>query len=209
MLLDLENLYKKYNMNIKGVIHIGGHFGEEQEIYDKLKIENVVYFEPTPDTFEILEAKMKKHSNVQVFNYALGNFNGKSEIYSEDANNGQSNSLLKPSLHLQQYPHIKFTEKKEIIVKKFYDFALDNDFNLDDYNFINIDVQGYELEVFKGFNGLLSYFDYIISEVNIGEVYENCAKLNELDDFLGSFDFKRGETHMTPFLWGDAFWIKK
>ena len=33
MLLDLEMLVKKYNMDIKGVIHIGAHFGEENNVY--------------------------------------------------------------------------------------------------------------------------------------------------------------------------------
>ena len=33
MLLDFDNLIKKYNMNITGVIHVGAHIGQEYEIY--------------------------------------------------------------------------------------------------------------------------------------------------------------------------------
>ena len=55
MLLDLEFLVKKYNMDIKGVIHIGAHFGEENNGYNNLKLENRIFFEP-------LEKNYKKHS---------------------------------------------------------------------------------------------------------------------------------------------------
>ena len=44
MLLDLKNLKEKYNLNIKGVIHIGGHFGQEMNVYNDLEIKNVVFF---------------------------------------------------------------------------------------------------------------------------------------------------------------------
>ena len=33
MLISFANLKQKYDMNIKGVIHIGAHFGEEVKDY--------------------------------------------------------------------------------------------------------------------------------------------------------------------------------
>ena len=35
MLIDFEELIKKYKINISGVIHVGGHVGEEIPIYKK------------------------------------------------------------------------------------------------------------------------------------------------------------------------------
>ena len=66
------------------------------------------------------------------------------------------------------------------------DLALD----LSKYNFMNIDVQGYELEVFKGAFETLKNIDYIISEVNQDEVYEGCPHVSELDKYLPSKDEK-------------------
>ena len=43
MLLDLEMLVKKYNMDIKGVIHIGAHFGEENNVYNNLNLKNRIW----------------------------------------------------------------------------------------------------------------------------------------------------------------------
>jgi hypothetical protein len=76
-------------------------------------------------------------------------------------------------------------------------------------NFINIDVQGYELEVFKGSENLLNSIDYIITEVNRDEVYENCVRIESLDEFLSKYGFIRVETDWAGHTWGDALYIKK
>ena len=81
--------------------------------------------------------------------------------------------------------------------------------NKENYNFITIDVQGYELEVFKGGQETLKNIDYIITEVNRDELYENCARVEHLDDFLLQFDFQRVETNWEGETWGDAFYIKQ
>ena len=49
MLLDLKKIKEKYDLNIKGVIHIGAHFGQEFKVYDELGIKNVLFFEPLPN----------------------------------------------------------------------------------------------------------------------------------------------------------------
>jgi hypothetical protein len=116
-----------------------------------------------------------------------------------------SSSILEPKLHLTQYPHIIFNKKEKVKMMK-----LDSiEFNKNNFNMINIDVQGYELEVFKGSSDSLNYIDYIMTEVNRDEVYENCVKIEELDKHLSSYGFERVETTWDGGTWGDAFYIKK
>lgn len=38
---DLEELVQKYQVKIKGLIHVGAHYGQEYEIYQKLGIANL------------------------------------------------------------------------------------------------------------------------------------------------------------------------
>ena len=76
------------------------------------------------------------------------------------------------------------------------------------YNMINIDVQGYELEVFKGATKTLENIDYIITEVNRDVVYHQCAFIDDLDDYLKQFGFARVETDWAGHTWGDAFYVK-
>ena len=64
------------------------------------------------------------------------------------------------------------------------------------------------LYVFKGGEKTLKFIDYIYSEVNRDEVYENCTKIEELDEFLKRYDFTRVETDWTGHTWGDALYIK-
>jgi FkbM family methyltransferase len=203
MLLDLENLVKKYDLNISGVIHIGAHYGEENHVYDKLNIENRIFFEPLNSNFEVLKKNIpEKHILVKK---ALGNETKKVQMFVETANNSQSSSILEPVLHLKQYPHIKFESTEEVEMIRLDDF----EFNKQNFNFINIDVQGYELEAFKGSKEVLNNIDYIMCEINRDEVYKNCAKINELKDFLSPYGFVLVEETWDGGTWGDGFFIKK
>lgn len=201
MLLDLENLVKKYNMNIKGVIHIGAHFGEENSVYDNLKIKNRVFFEPLEKNYTKLLENVGDHITYKL---ALGNESKQIEMFVEEANQGQSSSILKPILHLTQYPHIQFNHTEFVEMKRLDDVGLENE----KYNFINIDVQGYELEVFKGAEKILSSVDYIMSEINRDEVYQDCTKINDLIDFLKPYGFELVEEDWAGHTWGDGLFIK-
>lgn len=204
MLLNFSDLYKKYKLNVFGIIHIGAHLGNEHKTYKKHKINNFIYFEPITDTFEKLKNNVGLKDNVDFHNFALGNDTKKVE-FNVSSNNGASSSVLKPKKHLIRHPRVKFTKTITVEMKK-----LDNvDFDRKLFNMINIDVQGYELEVFKGGAETLKSIDYIMSEVNRDEVYENCVRIEELDDYLSSFNFVRVETTWDGGIWGDAFYIKK
>ena len=206
MLLDLIKLKDKYNLNIKGVLHIGAHFGQEFSTYENLNIQNVIFFEPIPQTFEKLKENIYgKNKKALLINTALGNTVGEIEMNVETANQGQSSSILDPHIHLQQYPHIRFNNKIKVKITKLDNFLE----NRDKYNFINIDVQGYELEVFKGASEYLKTIDYIMTEVNRSEVYKNCPMVEDLDKFLKEYGFERVETTWDGVTWCDAFYIKK
>jgi len=207
MLLDLNKLIEKYNLKINGVLHVGAHYGQEYDLYEKNNIKNLIFFEPVPETFNVLKKNLD--TKVILINKALGNTNGKISMNIETANNGQSSSILEPEIHLKQYPHIKFNNKIEVEIVKMDDFFKNEKYlNVYDYNMINIDVQGYELEVFKGSEETLKNIDYIVTEVNRDNVYRNCVLVDELDDFLNKFNFIRIETSWDGFTWGDAFYMK-
>lgn len=203
MIFNFNDLNTKYNFNIKGVIHIGGHHGQEYDLYKTLNVP-ILFFEPITNSFNVLKNKINNDLNVLAFQCALGNENKTISMNVEIANNGQSSSILKPKKHLEQYPHITFDFTEEVSMFRLED--LDIDFSK--YNFINIDVQGYELEVFKGTNTVLKNIDYIISEINRDEVYENCPYVDDLDKYLSQFNFKRVETNWAGDTWGDALYIK-
>lgn len=217
MLLSLSELVRKYELKITGVIHIGGHTGEEHPSYIDCKIPRIIYFEPVPWCYSTLYNHVNKLNKVYMGapetlfeRYALGNQNGNIDINISKHLNcppayAASSSILKPKKHLEIHPDIIFDDIIEVEMKRLDDY----NGKLIDYNCINIDVQGYELEVFKGAKRTLNNIDYIVTEVNIDDVYENCARLEDLDAFLLDYKFKRVETCMGGGLWGDAFYIKQ
>jgi FkbM family methyltransferase len=204
MLFDLKSLIKKYNMNIKNIIHVGGHFGQEIKLYKDINPEYVIdIFEPHPFTFNILKQNTNNFKNINYHNIALGSEKKIIPMFVENANQGQSNSLLKPKLHTEQYPHIQFEHMVDVNVETMDSFCFDIS-----YNFISIDVQGYELEVLKGAKKTLNNIQYIIAEINNKELYEGCCMVEELDDFLQNYGFYRVETNWEGGTWGDGFYLK-
>lgn len=203
MLLNLKELKEKYNLKINGVIHVGAHYGQENSIYDEINIENRMFFEPLKESFEILKNNISE--KYTLYNFALGNENKKVIMNVEKNNQSQSSSILVPKLHLTQYPNIIFNETEEVNMTRLDDV----NFNVNDYNFIMIDVQGYELEVFKGAEKTLEKIDYIMSEINRDELYENCARIEDLKTFLSHFGFELVEENWAGGTWGDGFFIKK
>lgn len=203
MILSFKEIVEKYNMKINGVIHVGAHYGEEIPSYIKKDIKNIVVFEPLEKSFEVLEQNVSKlNANIIGHQVALGNEEKNISMYLS-SNNLESSSILKPKLHLIQHGHVTFNETEQVEMK-----TLDS-YHYTDYNFINIDVQGYELEVLKGGTETLKHIDYVYCEVNRDEVYENNAYVEEIDEFLSAYDMKRVETFWwDDGNWGDALYIR-
>jgi len=204
MIITFADIVKKYDMKISGVIHIGGHYGEEVGSYVEQGINDIVLFEPLKENFEILKKNVSNFdANIEGHRVALGNSNG-NIIMNLSSNGLESSSILKPKLHLELYPDITFDNTEEVEIKKL------DDYNYSNYNFMNMDVQGYELEVLRGGSNTLQYIDYLYCEVNRNEVYEGNAYIQELDDYLSSYSMKRVETSWWDNGdWGDALYIKE
>jgi FkbM family methyltransferase len=191
-------------MNIKGIVHIGAHYGEEIQEYVDNGIQNITVFEPLSKNFDVLSERLQNvNADIQGYQTALGSEKRTAKMYLS-SNEAQSSSILKPKDHLEHHPDVTFDGDEEVEVD-----LLDN-FDLRSANFINVDVQGYELEVFKGAVETLKNIDYIYCEVNRGEMYEGNPLIEDIDQFLGKYGFERVETHWpeTWYKWGDALYIK-
>ncbi len=206
MLLDLDQLIEKYKMDIRGIYHVGAHHGQEYEVYKKYGIKNIIFFEPVYRTFKILEARLYGEP-VTLVNAALSNQKGRAKMFLEKQNEGQSSSLLKSKLHSDFYPHITFEEETEVDVLTLDEYMKGAE--VDKYNFLSLDTQGSELMVLQGAREVLNHVDYIMTEVNSAELYEGCAQIEQLDEFLKPYGFERVETYWVPGkYWGDSFYIK-
>lgn len=204
MLIRLNYLISKYKLELTGVSHFGAHFGQEVKDYINSGIKNIHLFEPQSKIFNELYKLKEKYPFIEFYNFGLGSDNSIKTINIEKKNEGQSSSILYPKLHLDFYPDITFESKEKIQIKKY------EELNIQNVNFLNIDIQGYELEALKGCGDSLNNIDYIFTEVNRDYLYENNPLIEDIDLFLSKYNFLRVESKWAssklPF--GDAFYIK-
>lgn len=201
MLITLSSLINKYNLKISGAIHVGGHHGEEISEYIANNIKNIIIFEPLRSNFKVLNKTIESFSlDIISHRVALGAAPGTGVMYVSN-NSALSSSLLKPKKVCEQYTDMLFSQREVVNIA-----TLDS-FNLSGYNFLNMDVQGFELEVLKGGTDTLKQIEYIYTEVNRDILYEGTVIINELDSYLKDFD--RVETDWSGDTWGDALYIRK
>ena len=199
-----DKLITTLELKIKGVVQVGAHTGQEidkiKQIDKKIKF---LAFEPNSKIFEILKKKFRNDLSVKTINKALGSRVATSNFW-EASNEGQSSSILKPKNHLNYAKDISFSETEKINIETL-DMYLKY---FDNYNFLIVDTQGYELEVLKGAMSTLKFFDYIYIEVNKDEVYENCALFSDINKFLINQNFHCSHIRWWK-VWGDAFYVKR
>lgn len=213
MYIQLPTIIAEYGLYndkaIRGIIHVGAHTGEESTDYKACAIPKVVWVEPWKPAFDTLVSKFQGDSTVTLLNCAFGDIaSDNMPMHVDTTNFGLSSSIMAPKVHLQEYPGIQFNERATVKVRRMDQFAWLRDGS---YNFLNMDVQGYELKVLQGGPETLKSIDYVYTEVNRAEIYEGCARIEQLDAFL--YEFTRAKTFWCEGgergTWGDALYIRK
>jgi FkbM family methyltransferase len=202
MLIPIDFLINKYNINFKGILHVGAHECEEIFSYEKYINRNkILWVEALPDKVELCKQRFPE---LLIENAIVSNNN--EMVTFNRSNNGQSSSILDLGLHKIHHPHVWYVDSFTSETKMLKDIICNYDIT---YNFINLDIQGAELKALMGMEEYLPTIDYIYSEVNSDYVYEGCSLVNEIDEYLQKFGFQRVETKwFENCQWGDAFYIR-
>lgn len=232
MLLNFDELVKKYNLQINGVVHVGAHECGEILDYAKHGIRNGILIEANPFRaknlrttiesgryakecypsvkYEALPSELAEiTSNYDVVNFACYDKDSQTLQFNLSDFDGGVDSLLKINQFGKDsswapYSHIKTVE----VIGMTLDSIL-IEFNAPRFNFLNIDVEGAEMLVLIGaINFLKANCDYIMIETQTKRRFEDSCLHSEIVDFLSLFGFKEVEYFDTGKSWGDAFFIK-
>ena len=191
---------KEQNITPKTIFDVGAFCGDWTR--NCLKVfpdSNYFLFEAQKDMADSL--KMMENDQIVIENMFLGEYDG---TYVDFYEAGTSSSALRFG------PHTSI--KKNII-------SLDNycrEKSINTIDILKLDVQGYELNILKGAKTILNNVNLIITEVSFIDVYVDCPLVNEVIQFLDSYqfqlfdivDFRRRE--IDNHLWQcDMFFIKK
>tara|TARA_Y100000591_G_C21797151_1_gene679991 strand:- start:439 stop:1080 length:642 start_codon:yes stop_codon:yes gene_type:complete len=212
MLIKMSDLKQRFNINVKGILHVGAHTCEELSAYLQLgiNINNIYWIEALP---ELVEKVKTQNNNIKIYQAIISDIDNKEVVFNITKNDHtgdcQSSSLLEFGSHVTSHPHVKLVDKRSMTTSRLETVIEKNNIDMKDVNFINLDIQGVELRALKSMEKYLQNIDYIYTEVNTEEVYKGCDQMNDLTEYLKKFNFKLVDARIyKQYGWGDAFYIK-
>lgn len=159
----------------------------------------VYCFEPDPRAIARFKRKVGLRSNVNLAEIALSDYNGDVIFYQSGGQRSaehakvmpegwdQSGSIRRPKEHLTAHPWVTFDEKI-LVPTSTLDTWCDKH-GIEAVDFIWMDVQGAELDVFRGGKDTITKTRFIYTEYSDNELYEGQPNLRQLIEYLDDFNF--------------------
>ena len=234
--MNVKEILNKLILNLKEldnvltfrILEIGAlNLGKKEKFYDLLNYfpnSEIIGFEVDKNICKKMNSVSKV--GVKYFPFAIGKKKEIRKFY--ETNHPMCSSLYKPNhnlLSLYNNMEISFLkEESEIETVDLDTFVSEN--KIGNVDFLKIDVQGAELDIFKGATKTLKNSLFIISEVEFLKIYENQPLFGDVSNFLSDNDFMfhkflgMGGRSLKPLilnnnknfpsqhLWSDAIFIK-
>ncbi len=183
---DLRLIRTMEHFKINLVLDVGANIGQYGlKLFSEGYQGELISFEPILKCHKILVKKASKYRNWKVKEpCAIGEGNYISEI--NISKNEVSSSLLRINeSHIKGAPDSVYVQKEEIQVKTLDSFDLDKNKNI----LLKIDVQGFELNVLKGAEELLTNVKLLSIELSLSEVYDNAPDWKTILKYLEERDY--------------------
>lgn len=200
MLIPPKFLAKWFRVRPQGVLHVGAHLAEEFDLYREEGFGKTLWVEAQQELIPKIKEAIAGSDDV-VYQAAVWSETGKTMTL-QITNNGQSTSLYRLAEHLDAYPAILPVEDRKVPTIRLDDLIPDEE----TFDFVNLDIQGAELEALRSMGTRIASVRWIYSEVNQRMLYENIPFVDELDEFLSAYNFRRVATVWTGAGWGDALY---
>lgn len=195
----------------KGVIHVGANDGEEFVYYKSMGVQNLMGFEPLRAPYERFG---ETHPDVLKYMVGWGAEDAKMTI--EVTENDKASSTL-PRIEVDNWEeHEVFKDwnmgqwpivgTEEIQIVRFDNWVEYSKIDLNNYNFINMDIQGMELDGLKGMGDTLDYFDALVIECSEKPVFVGEHSAAEVSAWLAERGFEQVTRTM---LHGDILFLRK
>jgi FkbM family methyltransferase len=206
VLIPLEEIVRKYRIRTKGILHLGAHLGEEAAAYQEQGVDRVLWVEANPALMPPLRSAVEPLGH-RVYQGVVSKIAGE-RVEFKITNNGQSSSYLDLGTHATRYPGIEVVETVTMETTTVEQIYRELRIEADAFDFVNLDLQGSELDALRGMGPLLERFDTVYTEVNEEALYEESPLLPDIDRFLGGRGFTRRALRMSKRGWGDALYVR-
>jgi len=173
---------------IKAILDIGANKGQfTLRIHNLLPNACIYAFEPLKICFDELKRTMRGEPKFSCFNFALGEENGRREIYHNDFT-PSSSILPMEDLHRNAFPKALRVRKEVIEVHKLDDIA--DSLNLNTQILIKIDVQGYEANVIRGGEQTIKRAKILIVETSFERLYRGQKLFDDIYSMVKALGFE-------------------
>ncbi len=195
-----EELIKKcVNKPNPTLLEIGCNSGGHTLWIHKMFKKPTIYcFEPDPRAIGRFRKNIEKdHPDITLFEMALSDQNGEISFHQSGGSYDEaqakampegydlSGSIRKPKDHLEAVPWVTFGNTITVKTRTLDSWCEEH--GIEEIDFIWMDVQGAELDVFKGSINTLRKTRFVYTEYSDRQMYEGQASLKQLIDYLGHF----------------------
>lgn len=147
----------------------------------------IISFEPQSAAFGQLRKESEGDPLWDVYNFALGESEGRAELLIA-GNSGSSSLLTMLPLHIKAAPDSAYVGSEMVEVKRLdaiFDSLCDGATRI----FLKVDTQGFELPLLRGGAESLQRIDLVQLEMLLSPLYRDAALFGELHDFMEARDF--------------------
>jgi FkbM family methyltransferase len=177
-----KGLFFNLNWYPKGVLHIGAWDAWEAKQYAHYCGNNSVFLEANPNSYERFKNEIEQFGQ-KIFNLAAWNEDDLEMNLYCPSSNQDSSSLIEQSGDV--------LKTKTITINTLFERE---GLNFSDYDLLNIDTEGAELQVLEGIGDNLKSFEYIIIEVtDLGSEFDK--KVNDAIISKGFVHVRDSEHH--------------
>lgn len=205
-IIMLSSYITKYDINVRGILHIGANYCQEKKEYEKLTSPNKIFWvEANPIIVENIKSTCPEQN---IYQALITDKDDEELDFNISSNDGQSSSIYEFNKHKINHPSIHFISTIKVKTTTLDTFC-STIFSSDVPNVLVIDVQGAELLVLSGGDKMLENVDIILTEVNIDYTYTGCGLVSEIDNILSKKSFQKVYQHIwSGHTYGDAIYIK-
>ncbi len=192
------------------IFEAGGHYGHDTiNFAAKWPNSKIVTFEANPEAFKKFSETTKGLPNVQGYNLAVNNYNGKAVLHVCYGTSGDNpvfegaSSLLEASEWMKQH----YRGPKVIVPCVILDdWCRDN--RIERFDFLWLDLEGLELQVLQSSPRVLEQVKVIYTETNFQEFRKGMTQFKALRQFLENSGFKLLAHWYAENFQGDAIFLK-
>ena len=166
-------------------------------------IDGITWVESQEKLCDLIRSRFEG-TNQRVICATVWSEDGVKKTFHENVNT-QSSSLFELGTHKDSFPEMIEIGSREVTTTRIDSILSETD----QIDFINLDIQGSELEALKGAVRTLTKVQWIYTEVNRKETYKSCPMIQEIDIFLKKQGFSRAATRWSfNDDWGDALYVR-